>query len=793
MDTVTMNETVVLTQFFDLSLDLMSVTGLDGYFKRLNPVWERTVGFTREELQAKPFLEFVHPDDREATATEAAKLGQGVDTLSFENRYMCKDGGYRWLHWTATMSFEYQAIYAIAHDITAQKQAEAEREQLLNNLEKVVAERTAELQQRQELLTTVLDATPQTIFWKDRDSVYLGCNEQFARMAGTAKAADIVGKNDLDMPWHAETDAYRADDKAVMDSNIPKYHIIETIIDATGQQSWIDTTKVPLCDKAGHVFGVLGVFEDITARKKAEQDLYLMKFLVEQSVDSIALANLDGVILYANPAWAKMHGYDNEATLVGQHLSIFHTEEQLQREVLPYLARLHEKGADVCEIGHVTRDGRVVPTLMSVTYLRDQEGKLIGQVGIARDITDVKQAEQSLREMKQRLELAIEGANDGLWDWVDINNTYSWWSPRLYELFGYENGEIESSTTKFGELIHPDDREAVFANLNDCLVGLHLYDIECRVKMKSGEYRWFRSRGQALRDKTGQAIRVAGSTQDIHDRKQMENEIRRWASVFEHAEWGVAVSSTDGKTVSLVNPAFARMHGATVEELINKPVVELFPPESRAGLLDNIRLAHEKGHHAFESKNIRKDGTIFPVLVDVTTVKNEDGSFRYQVVNLQDITERKQAEAERERLQQEVIEAQQRVIQELSTPIIPITNGVIVMPLIGSIDSMRSRDIMQNLLKGIREHRAKIVILDITGVPIVDTGVVAHLDKTIQAARLKGARTIVTGISDSVAESLVDLGIDWSNVETLRDLQTGLVVALNRLGIKLSQKDGQKL
>ena len=109
------------------------------------------------------------------------------------------------------------------------------------------------------------------------------------------------------------------------------------------------------------------------------------------------------------------------------------------------------------------------------------------------------------------------------------------------------------------------------------------------------------------------------------------------------------------------------------------------------------------------------------------------------------------------------------------------------MPLIGSIDTLGARDIPRVLLAGIREHRAKVVILDITGVPIVDSGVANHLNKTIQAARLKGARTIVTGLSDAVAETIVDLGIDWSGIETLADLQTGLRAALNSLGLKLTK------
>ena len=136
---------------------------------------------------------------------------------------------------------------------------------------------------------------------------------------------------------------------------------------------------------------------------------------------------------------------------------------------------------------------------------------------------------------------------------------------------------------------------------------------------------------------------------------------------------------------------------------------------------------------------------------------------------------------EREQLHQQVLDSQQQLIRELSTPVIPLMEGVIVMPLVGSIDTLRARDVTRSLLAGISEHQAKVVIVDITGVAMVDTGVVNYLNKTIQAARLKGARTIVTGISDAVAETIVELGIDWSNIETLRDLQTGLTVALGSL------------
>jgi PAS domain S-box-containing protein len=112
-----------LNSFFNLSLDLMCVAGFDGYFKRLNPVWERTLGYTREELIARPYLDFVHPDDRSPTTIEADRLSVGNQVTAFENRYRHKDGTYRWFEWAAVSSPREQVIYAAARDVTERKQS----------------------------------------------------------------------------------------------------------------------------------------------------------------------------------------------------------------------------------------------------------------------------------------------------------------------------------------------------------------------------------------------------------------------------------------------------------------------------------------------------------------------------------------------------------------------------------------------------------------------------------------------------------------------------------------------
>lgn len=142
-----------------------------------------------------------------------------------------------------------------------------------------------------------------------------------------------------------------------------------------------------------------------------------------------------------------------------------------------------------------------------------------------------------------------------------------------------------------------------------------------------------------------------------------------------------------------------------------------------------------------------------------------------------DVTARKRAE--------EVIEAQRRAILELSTPIVPMLEGVLVLPLVGSIDTARAGQIMETLLEAIGQYHAQVVIIDITGVPVVDTGVANHLLQVAQAAGLLGAECVLVGISPEVAQTIVSLGVNLSRILTRRDLQSGVEYALRRTGKRI--------
>lgn len=145
-----------------------------------------------------------------------------------------------------------------------------------------------------------------------------------------------------------------------------------------------------------------------------------------------------------------------------------------------------------------------------------------------------------------------------------------------------------------------------------------------------------------------------------------------------------------------------------------------------------------------------------------------------------DLAALRAAEREREALQHELIEAQQAALRELGTPLFPVAEGVVVMPLIGAIDSNRAQQILEGLLEGVARQRAAMAIIDITGVKVVDTQVAGALLRAAQAVRLLGAEVVLTGISPEVAQTLVQIGADMSALTTRGSLQSGMAYALSR-------------
>jgi PAS domain S-box-containing protein len=237
-----------LRRIYALSLDMVGVAGYDGYFKRLSASWETTLGFTREELCAKPYLEFVHPDDRERTIPVASQLANGQEVLSFENRYRCRDGSYRWLEWNSRSFAEEQLIYFTARDVTQRKRMQDE---LVDSAER---------------LQSILDSVPGAILTLDREGVIQSVNRGAHRLT-----TDVVaGRKASDLMHPEDVPSMGQIYEQVLQSGEPATHEIR----GSGAESatWYEIAVGPL-RREGQTVGLTLVTTDITRRKKLEQEV----------------------------------------------------------------------------------------------------------------------------------------------------------------------------------------------------------------------------------------------------------------------------------------------------------------------------------------------------------------------------------------------------------------------------------------------------------------------------------------------------------------------------------------
>lgn len=233
-------------------------------------------------------------------------------------------------------------------------------------------------------------------------------------------------------------------------------------------------------------------------------------------------------------------------------------------------------------------------------------------------------------------------------------------------------------------------------------------------------------------------------------------------------------------TILTWNHGAARLKGYTAAEAIGQSIANFYQPEDVAdGLMDReLRMARESGRFEGEGWRVRKDGTRFWANVSISPVRDAAGKHIGYVKVCRDETER----VERERL----LQRQRDEILELSTPVMQIWDRVLVLPIIGTLDSVRAARLTENLLQRIASDQAAIVILDISGVPMIDTAVAQHLFKTIQGAQLMGAQSIISGVRPETAQAMVHLGIDIGTVKSRNSLSDALQLAFRMISERSS-------
>jgi|WetSurMetagenome_2_1015567.scaffolds.fasta_scaffold00097_3 PAS domain S-box-containing protein len=243
-----------------------------------------------------------------------------------------------------------------------------------------------------------------------------------------------------------------------------------------------------------------------------------------------------------------------------------------------------------------------------------------------------------------RLKLALSYGKIGIHVWEMTRDEFVW-DELMYEYWGIPFG-TRLNLDLVLKAIHPDDKEIVKKEIAALTVSGpgEKWNIQLRVTgIDTGIFRWLELTGHVDYE-NNKPVRIIGTAIDITERKAGEEEKKRWENVFRYARWGTAIASASDDTFELINPEYASMHGYSVEELTGKPVTTVFAPETKGDLASNKLIAHEKGHHVYETVHVRKDGSRFPVNIDITTVYNENGVPSYRILGVTDISERKNAE-----------------------------------------------------------------------------------------------------------------------------------------------------
>jgi rsbT co-antagonist protein RsbR len=374
---------------------------------------------------------------------------------------------------------------------------------------------------------------------------------------------------------------------------------------------------------------------------------------------------------------------------------------------------------------------------------------------------------------------------------------------RLFETLVNNSPDGIGVSSLDGKQLHPNPAFRALLGYGDELIGMHfseyLEDSDPAVMQQlmeqgfwQGMNTYRRKDGSSLRghstifiitDAAGQPYALGGVIRDISEQSRAADESKRQTAALqtfyalaENAPDGVLVASIEGE-ISYANAAMRTLLDFDGNQLLGVQVMTHI--EAPQETLDEI--AQQIGTNSSWRGQLnyrRRDGSIVRCQASSFLVQSGDSVVIASIVR--DLTEQQQAEQERLALQDQVIAAQQAALRELSTPLIPLADHVVAMPLIGSVDSARAQQIVEELLTGVATNRATTAIIDITGVPIVDTQVAGALLRAAQAVELLGSRVVITGIRPEVAQTLVGIGVNLGSIITRATLQDGIAYAMRK-------------
>ena len=534
-----------------------------------NEAAQRIFGYGARDVQGRALHELIVPKryrgDFEKGFAAFRSTGQGPHIgKTLELAGLRKDGTeiVTEHYFSAIQINEEWHALGIVRDITERKQAEEA------------------LRDSRNMLKLVLDSIPSAVFWKDRDSIYLGGNRTWLEVAGLKSSEESVGKSDYDLPWEKKHgDSFREYDRRVMESGIPEYGIIEPYRRADGSHAWAKTNKVPLRDTEGNVIGVLGTYEDITERKHVEMALQaseaMLRHYVENTPAAVAIVDTEMRYLLTSKRWLTDYRLGERDIIGISHYEVFPENPERWKEIH---RRCLAGAVERCEEDSFPRqDGSLDWVRWELRPWRNASGAIGGIVMFTEVITERKRAE----ETQARLAAIVDSSNDGIVSRA-LDRSITSWNAAAERILGYTAAEVIGRDLT--AIIPPEQQQDAVERRNLAAAGAMLPYIETTRIKKDGRRIDVGLSVSPIRDNSGKVIGTANILRDISERKQAEATLResedRYRDLVEHSQDLICTHDLAGRILS-VTPWAAKNLGYEPREMLGMNIRDVLAPRVR--------------------------------------------------------------------------------------------------------------------------------------------------------------------------------------------------------------------
>ncbi|MCC9607051.1 PAS domain S-box protein [Blastopirellula sp. JC732] len=512
----------------------------------------------------------------------------------------------------------------------------------------------ADVEASESRFRALFDAAADAMFLVDTDARIINVNDEACRSLGyTREELQQLHSDDIEVQWKR---------KEIVDLH-DSLDDREPLSPQMGRHRRKDGTEFPVEVRIGRFVEngqplFIAIVRNVELRLQQEEIIRREKAMLERvmqaSVAAITIVDAHDKTRFANKRAVELlaltpteNGFSEPAWL-----RFDLNGKPLDSETQTAYATVKQTNAPVYGVRYILErepgDRRVLH--INGAPLQNEQGEFDGAVLVIDDVTDAYHAERALKASEDRFQLAVRGAQQGIWEW-DLVEDHIYWSDRMFEHFGLSPFDGPPPREIINNWVHPEDRQRVDAMFEKFMANEGAFDAECRFRNSSGEYRWFRISADGERDAQGKVVRLAGALTDVTARKQAEQFVReneeRYRGIFEAAVNGFYIFTLDGKLID-VNPTACRIQGFTREEMLEMGPHNFIHPDSHAAFAEFLQVVAEGKHFEATALGIRKGGGVF--YCDVIGVPYYIGGRMLALASVLDVTEARLAAKERETL-----------------------------------------------------------------------------------------------------------------------------------------------